>query len=99
MKAPINILPGLAQAGDAIEYSYLVTNTGNVTLSSITVSDIHGGSGPLPTPAIETLTDNAPLGDSTDTTPNDGVWSTLAPGDVVNFSASYIVTQVDVNNQ
>ncbi len=56
-----------------------MTNTGNVTLTNITVNDVHGGSGPFPTPASETLTDNAPLGDSSDTTPADGVWSVLAP--------------------
>ncbi len=86
-------------AGDVIVYGYAVTNAGNVTLTGITVNDVHGGSGPFPTPASETLTDNAPFGDSSDAVPGDGVWTTLAPGDVVNFSASYTVTQTDVNNQ
>ena len=36
--------------GDTIEYSYLVTNVGNATLSSISVSDPSVGSVTCPTP-------------------------------------------------
>jgi len=54
-------------AGQLITYSYVVTNSGNQTVTSIDLSDIHGGSGPAPTPSGETLTtDVVPLGDSTD---------------------------------
>lgn len=84
-------------AGQVIIYSYLVTNTGNLTLTGITPSDAHGGSGPPPVPDNETLTDNGPLGDSTDATGSDGIWSVLAPGDSVTFTSTYTVTQSDVD--
>ena len=33
--------------GDVITYTYVVTNTGNVTLTSVSVSDVHSGTGTL----------------------------------------------------
>ncbi len=90
--------PGPVAANDTITYYYLVTNTGNVTMSGITISDSHNGHGTLPTPTAETLiTDSAPIGDSIDVTGNNMLWSNLAPGDSVRFSATYIVTQDDVD--
>ena len=90
-----------AQVGDTINYTYLVENTGGLTLTDIDIDDVHGGSGPFPDPSGETLdTDVAPTGDSTDTGgSNNGVWDTLAPGDIVEFTASYTVTQTDIDNQ
>ena len=54
--------------GEKIQYSYLVTNTGNVTLASVSVEDPSAGSVTCPTPAApglapgrsETCTANAP---------------------------------------
>ncbi|MEX0346211.1 MAG: hypothetical protein AB3N20_14910 [Rhizobiaceae bacterium] len=83
--------------GQVITYTYAVENTGNQTITNISASDAHGGSGPVPVPGIETLTtDVAPLGDSTDGG-IDGTWDTLAPGDIVTFTATYTVTQNDVD--
>jgi len=86
------------QAGQTVTYTYEVTNTGDVTLTDIDLSDAHGGSGSFPDPGSETLiSDVAPTGDSIDPGGFNGIWETLAPGDVVRFTASYIVTQDDVD--
>ncbi len=83
--------------GVTVTYTYRVTNTGNQTVSNIVLSDAHNGSGPAPTPAGENLfADNGPTGDSTDSGTN-GVWDSLAPGDVVEFTANYTVTQQDID--
>jgi uncharacterized repeat protein (TIGR01451 family) len=57
-----------AQVGDTIAYSYVVTNTGNVTLASVSVNDPTEGPVTCPTPAApglapgdsETCTANTP---------------------------------------
>ena len=85
-------------AGDIITYTYTVTNDGNVTVQNLTLGDVHNAIGPAPVPGTETLTDNPPLGNSSDTTANDGVWSSLAPGDTITFTATYTVQQSDVDN-
>ncbi len=88
---------GLAEAGDIIRYQYKVTNTGNVTLTNINLADVANGRGASPDPANETLTDAAPLGDSSDTIANDGVWSSLAPNDWVTMTWDYTAVQADVD--
>ncbi|MEZ5789433.1 MAG: hypothetical protein R3D34_01050 [Nitratireductor sp.] len=85
-------------AGQVVTYSYVVTNTGNITIDNIAISDSHSGSGPAPVPSGETLTlDAAPASDSSDVTSNNGVWTTLAPGDQVTFTGTYTVLQTDVD--
>ena len=85
-------------AGQVVTYTYVVTNSGNQTLTGIALSDSHNASGPAPAPRLETLTtDQAPLGNSTDATPDNGTWSTLAPGDSVTFTATYTVRQFDMD--
>jgi uncharacterized repeat protein (TIGR01451 family) len=84
--------------GQVITYTYVVKNTGNITIDNVSVGEVHGGSGAPPVPANEALTaDVAPLLDSTDASANNGVWSTLAPGDTVTFTGTYTITQTDVD--
>lgn len=67
------------QVGDVIQYSYLVTNTGNVSLNGVGVTETSfNGLGTAPTPA--------------------GGATTLAPGAVTTFTATYTVTQADIDN-
>lgn len=83
--------------GVSVTYTYVVTNTGNQFISDITLADAHNGSGPAPTPTNETLTaDNGITNDSSDTSV-DGSWDSLAPGDQVTFTATYVVTQSDID--
>ncbi len=85
------------QVGQTVTYTYDVTNTGDVTLSNVNLSDAHNGSGAAPIPGSEVLqNDVAPVTDSVDGT-TDGVWDRLAPGDTVRFTATYLVTQEDVD--
>ena len=85
-------------AGDVVTYRYDVTNTGNVTMSNVGVSDSHNGNNTLPVPGGETmLADAGTVGDSTDAIAANSQWSSLAPGDAVRFTATYTVNQSDVD--
>jgi Domain of unknown function DUF11 len=87
-------------AGTLVTYTYTVQNTGNQVVTNISLTDAHLGSGPGPVPLNETLTTDAgTANDSTDSTPNDGQWSTLAPGDVITLTATYTITQNDVDTK
>ena len=88
---------GPVNVGNMISYTYTVTNTGNVTINNVSISDVHNGYGTDPVAWSEVLlTDSGTIGDSTDTSVN-GVWNTLAPGDIIRFSASYNVVQADID--
>jgi hypothetical protein len=89
---------GPVNAGNVITYTFQVTNSGNRPMSAVQVAESFNGTGTTPVVANETLlTDAAPAGDSTDATPNNGTWTALGPGDVIRFTATYTVTQSDID--
>jgi hypothetical protein len=96
---------GPYSVGQIVTYTYTIANTGNVAMTNVQVKDMHG------TPAVlvawgaggitaETLTVPGPLGAgaSPDTTANDGIWSTLAPGATVTFTWAHTVTQAEIDH-
>ncbi|OII15784.1 hypothetical protein BIU97_14030 [Curtobacterium sp. MCBA15_009] len=66
------------RAGDTLDYSFRATNTGNQTLTGVTITDPHAGLG--------ALTYQWP-----------GTAGRLAPGQTVTATASYTLTQADVD--
>ena len=89
---------GPVSAGTVITYTFKVKNTGNTTITSVTLADTFNGNGTPPAPANEVLSlDAAPSGDSSNGTPNDGNWAVLGPGDEATFTAAYTVTQADID--
>ena len=96
---------GPFSVSQVVTYTYTIANTGNVAMTNVQVNDMHG------TPAVlvglgvggitsEALTIPGPLGAgaSPDTTANDGIWSTLAPGATVTFTWAHTVTQAEIDN-
>ena len=69
-------------AGDTITYTYTVTNTGNVTLAPVTLSDSHTSASGTSLLSIE----------------DGGVIATIAPDQVIELEATYVVTQEDIDS-
>jgi len=99
--ANLNDLDGdnLAAVGETITYTFDVTNNGNVTIQNVRVNDVTNATGGPVTPSNEVIHDDVlPLNDSSDTASGiNNVWDALAPGDTVRFSATYTVTQDDLD--
>jgi uncharacterized repeat protein (TIGR01451 family) len=96
-----------ADLTEVITYTYAVQNNGNVPVSNVSISDLHGTPGvlvPLGTGAGgitgETLSVAGPAGAgaSPDTTSNNGIWSQLAPGATVTFTWPHPVTQAEMDH-
>ena len=88
--------------GDTINYTYTVTNTGNVTLTGVTLTDDGGTPGTLAADTEDdfpiTLSDVA-VDDVVDPLPpNDVLDVVLAPGAIETGTASHVITQADIDN-
>ncbi len=77
--------------GQIITYSYIVENTGNVTIDNVSVSDVHNGDGTLGT---ITLLSTTGTDDGTDV-----IVDVLSPGETATYQATYTITATDVANQ
>ncbi len=91
---------GKAEVGEFIDYTYAVTNTGNVAISGISITDLHEGANlAAGTVKNETLTTAGPMAGSVDTTSplNNGIWTTIQPGATVTFTYHHLVTQAEVD--
>ncbi|MGB7242995.1 MAG: isopeptide-forming domain-containing fimbrial protein, partial [Sulfitobacter sp.] len=81
-------------AGDAIDYAYVVTNTGIVNLLNVTVAEPDSvandftGTGVVPTPAYDSG------GSTIDGT---GTLNDLAPSATVTWTSRYTITQDDID--
>jgi uncharacterized repeat protein (TIGR01451 family) len=89
---------GLADPGDKITYTYIVTNSGNVTLKNVFVTDAHDGAGTPPAIIVPTsvTTDLGTPGDSSDPVTTDSDWGVLGPKDVITFKSTYTVVAADI---
>ncbi len=92
---------GTADPGDIVSYSFVVVNTGTLPVANVVINET-AFSGANGTPVAlneQVINDVAPLNDSTDAAPNDGTWTSLAPGDTIRYRATYTVVQADIDNQ
>jgi uncharacterized repeat protein (TIGR01451 family) len=99
---PLNQVPSLTvskvasadtnvPAGTVITYTYRVRNNGTVPITNVTLSDTHKGVVGALTPAFGSWITN------TGSTNTGNTINTLAPGDEAQFTATYTVTQTDVD--
>ena len=75
----VGTLSGASAAGEPVDYSFTVTNTGNVTLSAVTLGD--------DLPGLSEIVYGPWPGDE----------SVLAPGEEVTATATYTLTQADLD--
>jgi uncharacterized repeat protein (TIGR01451 family) len=100
----LNIAPGLqvtkvaskttnAAAGDVITYTYTVKNTGNTPITTINLADTHNGVAGALVPAFVSFN----VGNTSTHTGN--TINSLSPGDSATYTATYTVTQTDVDTR
>ena len=82
-------------AGTVVTYTYTVSNNGNTPITGITLSDTHNGVVGGLVPAFSSFTTN--VGGLSTNTGN--TITKLMPGDVAQYTATYTVTQADVDNR
>lgn len=94
-----------AALGDEIIYTYTVTNTGNVTMNTLALTDVHNNAATATndlsdiecTTIAEGSAGNNPAGDTTLPATNDNSILTLGRGDTVTCTATYTVEQADID--
>ena len=80
-------------AGDTVTYSFVATNTGNVTLSGVGIADVQASPSLASSlGAITCASLASPAGTCS------GGTTTLVPGQSATFTATYVVSQADVDN-
>jgi uncharacterized repeat protein (TIGR01451 family) len=99
------LTPAAADLNELVTYTYTITNVGNVPMSAVSVNDLHGtpgvvvglGAGGITSESLSTI---GPYGAaaSPDTTANDGIWTTLAPGAAVKFIWPHTVNQAEIDH-
>lgn len=100
----LNIAPGIqvtkvaskttnAAAGDVITYTYTVKNTGNTPVNNITLADTHNAIPGALVPAFVAFN----VGNTSTHTGN--TINSLSPGDSATYTATYTVTQNDVDTR
>ena len=77
-------------ANQSVDYTFTVTNSGDVTLTDVGVTDMPTTPAGVVTATCQGLTN--PVGTCSGTT------TTLAPGQVADFTGTYVVTQADVDH-
>lgn len=90
---------GNVDPGDRVVYTYVVSNSGNVTLQDVGLTDAHDGvngalvwTNPTVVNPDNVNADPATSGDSNNADGfGDGFWDVLGPGDVLTFTAEYQV--------
>ena len=95
---------GPVSVGQTIVYTYTISNSGNVSMSNVQVTDMHGtpaaavalGAGGITSEAL-TVPGPQGAGASPDGTANNGIWTTLAPGATITFTYTHTVTQVEID--
>jgi hypothetical protein len=91
---------GLADVGDVIVYTYVVSNTGNVPITNAQVDDTHEGS-PVAIGgtgiANESQVSAGPVGSNSGGVATDGIWDNLTAGSVIQFTYTHTVTQAEVD--
>ncbi len=87
-----SLTPAVTKAGDVITYQFVATNTGNVTLDQVGVTDTQIAPAATLTTAPTCLALANPAGTC------GGATATLAPNQSATFTATYAVTQADIDN-
>ncbi len=77
-------------ANQSVSYTFTVTNSGNVTLTGVGVTDVPTAPAGVVTATCQSLTN--PVGTCS------GATTTLAPGQIADFTGTYTVTQADVDH-